>query len=253
MTSWPAVCNSGWGDTGPNSPSARCLVSHFGFQFRPGVVMDHVTVKPPYNVPLHNVGLSITLDWGMSLQILHLGTCQTPWLQGCGYRRFYRRWEFVVAISIDFTGKKLLPISVLLAFIAKVDIKLKYRIKIESNWNVYAPFESKMESKTIQSGRCACTVHVIGGGRVKSGSKFPWAPSTHNFSSMGAPKGVNLVLEDWLFNSLSLETTDKRKDPQMEIVAVFKRIPKNQLMRHTTLFSLRSVPWGGVALHDPPV
>jgi hypothetical protein len=34
----------------------------------------------------------------------------------------------------------------------------------------------------------------------------------------------------------------KERIPQMEIVAVFKRIPKNQLTRHTTLFSLRSVP-----------
>jgi hypothetical protein len=40
----------------------------------------------------------------------------------------------------------------------------------------------------------------------------------------------------------SIGYTDKRKDPQMEIVAVFKRIPKNQFTRHTTLFSLRSVP-----------
>jgi hypothetical protein len=40
----------------------------------------------------------------------------------------------------------------------------------------------------------------------QNGPKFPPAPSKHNFSSFDAPKELNLVSKDSLFNSLSFET-----------------------------------------------
>jgi hypothetical protein len=76
---------------------------------------------------------------------------------------------------------------------------------------------------------------------------------TFLFSELASGGQVNSPIQLQEFSNLNFhfflvsflpghESTDKRKDPQMEIVAVFKRIPKNQLTRHTTLFSLRSVP-----------
>jgi hypothetical protein len=41
-------------------------------------------------------------------------------LQCCEYQRFYRRWEFVIGIGIDFPSQKSPSISALLAYVAKV-------------------------------------------------------------------------------------------------------------------------------------